>query len=499
VRLPLPAAWRAEHAIEEIPRFTGGVLNEPKYQAFRHDLLVASFHPGHRAQWTAHELCHGLVGFAYRPGATSLFHALAAWLAELLPVSLWYFFDEAELRRCGRHRGGGPLFRDYCEDCEEHALKGPRRADAERERQLTQGKRYLQRELAAIARSRRSGRPQGTRFATIDLAEDALRYTAAHARRLKAPAMERFVGQFFAPEQGHHGSLEALEARVLEVSAALTDGAPARAWRATGWDYAAQDIGYRLLGVRESAKGEVLRELDRIIDKLALNRTERGIEATIRAYGTLFGASQRRLPSSEDLFAVGYDLPRGFGRSQRQLADGVASACPRTWAALGKRRLAMAQAFCAADEPRRQPIGRRFAAFLSRVLPGPLADLAQLEAAITHAAPPDSLRLGLDPREARGTGLALARGVELVHLDYDVLELSGQRVVRARKLRRPHALLVLRSADREVDVLELSPELAERLERSRQKQLSRRDFEDDPDALEALISCGALVPTAYAE
>src|SRR5690349_7338010 len=107
-RVTLPATWLPEGATEPPLSFQGGVLAEPKYQAFRHDLLIASFHPGHRAQWTAHELCHALVGFAYRPGAPLLFHALGAWLAELLPVALWYFFDEAGLRKCERHEGQGP-------------------------------------------------------------------------------------------------------------------------------------------------------------------------------------------------------------------------------------------------------------------------------------------------------------------------------------------------------------------------------------------------------
>src|SRR5690242_19562992 len=79
-RLVPPRSWSAGEP-EELPRFVAGVLAEPKYQAFRHDFVIASFHPGHRPKWTAHELCHGLIGFAYRPDASLLFHALAAWLA----------------------------------------------------------------------------------------------------------------------------------------------------------------------------------------------------------------------------------------------------------------------------------------------------------------------------------------------------------------------------------------------------------------------------------
>ena len=77
--LPLPEAWvppdREDLTLP--PTWEDGVLAEAKYQSFRHDLALASFHPMHRAKWTAHELCHGLVGFGWRPGASTFFHATA--------------------------------------------------------------------------------------------------------------------------------------------------------------------------------------------------------------------------------------------------------------------------------------------------------------------------------------------------------------------------------------------------------------------------------------
>ena len=98
--LELPEEWSDDDPVE----WRGGTLPERKYQSFQHELAIASFHPSHRAKWGTHELCHGLVGFAWRPDATPLFHATAARLAELLPVALWYFFDEALLTRCPDHQ-----------------------------------------------------------------------------------------------------------------------------------------------------------------------------------------------------------------------------------------------------------------------------------------------------------------------------------------------------------------------------------------------------------
>ena len=114
VHLPVPDHWLPDDRADL--GGTGGHLVEHKYAHHRNDDLLGSFNPGHRAKWTAHELCHGLAGFAWRPGATPLFHALSARLSEVVPVALWYFFDEAGLRRCPDH--DGPLFGLYCPACE---------------------------------------------------------------------------------------------------------------------------------------------------------------------------------------------------------------------------------------------------------------------------------------------------------------------------------------------------------------------------------------------
>ncbi|HEX6242065.1 MAG TPA: hypothetical protein VFZ61_14245 [Polyangiales bacterium] len=505
-QLPTPAHWLPPEAPATPPRFSAGVLPESKYQAFRHDLLIASFHPSHRPQWTAHELCHALVGFAYRPGASTLFHVLAAWLAELVPVALWYFFDEADLRRCPRHAGGGPLFQTFCAACEREAERGPRPEDRQTVRTRREGRRFVQRELAAVVRSRRLGRPLGTRFATIDLAEDAVGYVAGHGPRLRAPEMERFSQTFFSARQGQHGSLEELEARVLALTEHLCGGAAPPVFRSTRWDYAAQDVGYRLLSVRGLAGPELALQLDALIDALAKQRSERGLSACIREYQALYADARRgrprqarTLPSPERLFGVGYALPQGFGCDAAQIEEGLDSACPTSFGGLAAReRTQLVRAFCAEDEAERAPIGRRFARFLARRRPGPYADLARVEAAITHVAAREPWVDCLDPFEARDATLQLAPGVEIVRLDHAVLGASARTLARAPKLRAPSALLVLRRTGSErVDVLELPWEQAQRLSESQQRPMQRRDFAMEETTLEDLLRAGVLAPTAY--
>jgi hypothetical protein len=498
--LPTPPTW-TDGAPHSQPRFVGGVLEEPKYQAFRHDSLVGSFHPGHRAKWTAHELCHALVGFAYRPDASLFFHALAAWLAELLPVALWYFFDEAGVRRCADHQYGGPVFQRHCEACEAAAARGARRLDADDEKRIAEGRAFVDRELAAIARSRRLGRPVGTLYASIDLASDGLAYAQAHGPRLRAAEMERFVAQFFAEGQGHHKSLDSLEERVLEVCEAIVGNKGAAPWQATRWDYVAQDLGYRLLSVRATseAHGPVL---DGIIDRLAKARSRAGVARCIREYRALHASTPARARSElvvpEALFAVGYALPERAGHALDQLAQGIASACPNGWAALGKRASECVQAFAEADAPERTPIGRRFARWFAQRENSGVADLVRLEAAITHVRARDAVAAQLDPNDAKGPEVRLANGVEVVRLSHDVAALSASQARRAKRAKKPRALLVTRAGDQDVDLIELPPSAADTLELAGERGVSREKLGLLPETVDELLAARWLAPVRYA-
>jgi hypothetical protein len=497
--MPLPPSWTDGQA-REPPHFVGGVLEEPKYQAFGHDLLVASFHPGHRAKWTAHELCHALVGFAYHPEASLLFHALAAWLAELMPVALWYFFDEAGVRRCADHQYGGPVFQRHCDACEEAARAGARRSTADDRKHVAEGRAFVDRELAAIARSRRLGRPRGALHASIDLASDGLAYAHAHGPRLRAPEMERFVAQFFAANQGHHASLDALEARVSEVCAALCGKKPAPPWQATRWDYTAQDVGYRLLALRSAATQHAA-ELDRMIDRLAGQRTRAGLVRTIRTYCALWSSepprARRDLLAPEQLFAVGYALPEAQGHALSQLCEGIASACPNAWEALGRTRVALAARFADEDLPERTPLGRRFARWLAQAQPGPVADLARLEAAITHVRARDALAVQLDPHEAADDRVRFSSGVEVVRLNHDVASLSAAEARKARRLPEVRVLLVARAGEQDVDLIELPEQVAARLEQAGEPGTPRTALGLSEETVDELLEARWIAPLRY--
>lgn len=199
----LPAGWLPEEIAEEhslSPEWERGVLAERKYQSFRHDQMLGGFNPGHRGKWSTHELCHGLVGFGYRIDPSPLFIATAGRLAELVPVVLWYFLDEIGLQRCPIHQGGGALFRVYCPDCER--LAGSARTSQPVEPLLQEAAAFMDRELAAVARSRRTGRPVPHQWATLNLCSDGLAYAHAHGGATALDGVSGLRGAIPDPGRG---------------------------------------------------------------------------------------------------------------------------------------------------------------------------------------------------------------------------------------------------------------------------------------------------------
>ena len=173
---------------EERPDLAGtaywsrGQRIEPKYAHFRYDSPLGSFHPSHRAKWTAHELCHGLVGFAWRPDKSRFFHHAAARLSEVLPVALWYFFDEVDVQRCPIHEHEGLLFGEHCPACEKAAHQPPRlKQDIDL---IAAGKAFVQKEIDAVFQSVTSGHLVENRYATLNLARDGAAWANAHFGRL---------------------------------------------------------------------------------------------------------------------------------------------------------------------------------------------------------------------------------------------------------------------------------------------------------------------------
>lgn len=372
--LPLPAAWVAEGGDPSLPEWVDGVLPEPKYASFRHDLPIGSHHPGHRAKWAAHELCHALVGFAWRPGATPLFHATAGRLAELVPVVLWYFLDEVGLRRCPRH--DGPLFRTFCPACEAAAAQGPTALRPERaERLLRHAEDFVRGELDALARTRSRGEPCPHVWGSLDLCSDGVAYAVAHGPRLDSPGFAAFAERYLVEgEGGWHRDLDALVDRSLAVLRHLAEGTPLAPLGGDRSTWVRQDLAARLLQAADGDPAAVAP----LWDALDADDPE-ALVATYADWADAHGA-----PHPGDTFGLGYAWA-GAGRAVDQIDEGLRTVVPTVMELADDAEVDLAEAFVAADRPRRVPLGLRFADWLDGQGAEVLGGLARYEAMLRAA------------------------------------------------------------------------------------------------------------------
>ncbi|MFK7929357.1 MAG: hypothetical protein AB8H79_14275 [Myxococcota bacterium] len=521
--LDLPEAWAPEHSPELAarPMWAGGVLGERKYQSFRHDQAIGGYHPGMRAKWATHELCHGLVGFAWHPGASPLFVATASRLAEMVPVVLWYFLDEAHLRRCPVHQNGGALYRRLCSECESAAGVAINPGDAET--WLEKGRLFVEAELRAVARTVAEQRPVPHVYGSLNLCSDGVAYASAHGPRIRSAAFEAFVDGFAVPGGGYERTLEALQERATDVLRSIVSDhelkplAPTPELGRHRWML--QDVGWRLLSLREDTDGEVYDALTAIVAPLAqaCQRTATsdgagedpaGAVAAVQGAFTAFQAlfEQVVLPEPSHLFALGYPVADGLPhRALDQVEDGVTQALPLTAGLLAQELRPLVERFAEADAPVRSPLGRRFAAFLTGGVAPELSALAHYEAALAHLEPadPDWVGLGAGPGPVR-----LCEGVVVLSVPVDVVELArnvdfGDVIWAEEQLQdvdgqpvpaRPTWVVLVRDARGEPQILDLDGDSAAAL----LALGPGATLAVDPHVRAALEQHGVIKPTRWA-
>ena len=490
VALEPPEEWMPPDRpdLGERPVWNGGVLPEGKYQNFRTDLMIGSFNPGHRAKWTAHELCHALVGFAWQKNASPFFHATAARLAELLPVAIYYFFDEAGLARCPDHTHSGPLFKTYCANCEMMAAKGPWEDDPLISRRLQEGVQFIERELEAVHLSIKKGRPISSPWGSLDLCSDGMAYAAAHGRRLSSEQFATFIQKFYPPGTGCHQTLESLEGRIRELTAAILGESEAEPWPVPRWAWICRDLGWRLLELSAQVDGPLVQELNILIDDLAANPSDTAVSRVLQAYDRLF--EEYELPEPGEIFAVGYMLPNGGGLSRDHISEGIASACPLTWDVLDlKAHPEVVDAFMTADRCERKPLGERFANWLSQSHPGFPADLARFEATVTHAPLPDMACLSLGPVGVGG--YRVNPGIQFLETTWKVMAHLDMMADEGEKDHPPH-LIIKRNANGETQIIHPEPEVAAYL-----KALQTGKEPPHLDKVQELAELGIIAPVSW--
>jgi len=503
--MPLPEEWEVPDAdLGPYPwssegGWRPGSLPETKFRSFRLDRRIGSFHPSHGGKWTVHELCHGLVGFGWRPSASPLWLATAARLAELVPVALWYFFDEAGAQRCPRHAGGGALFGATCLACERvgQSEQGPDfGTDPRMDRWLRQGRIYVEAEIDAAWRTLASGVPISNRYGTLDLCTDGLAYVRAHGPVLRSPVFGAWVERFCREDTGWHVDLESLVARARDVVAAVSGeglAPPLAAGRSKTGLWKLQDVGWRLLQLRVEVEGEAGAAIAAMVDRLAAavdeGDADSALSDVISEYTQLY--DEVELPLPEHLFAVGYPLPYGHGSAVEQLAAGLATTLPTTWQALGTDAMSVAAEWAADDPWDRRGIGDRFADWARDRLPLVLAERAALEAALVHVDAPDLAARALQGMDAQSTHRRRAAHVRVVKVTHDVAadpEFPGTD----QPLDAPAWLAVLHDVDGSREVLSLTERQGELLSSSALVDLATDDREQV-----VLDEAGLLAPLAW--
>jgi hypothetical protein len=349
--IPLPQSWvseRDQYAQGEV-HWNQGVLSELKYQSFRHDSAVCNFHPGQSSKWGAHELCHKLVGFAFKPNADILFHALAAWAAEVLPVTVYYFWDEVDSFKCPKHRDFSFMAATFCKSCEEKAeTQGHKR-----EEYVDLGWKFLNAQLAAIEASIQKNKLLPAPYMALDLADDAYYYTLSQFPRLTSDTYQDFV-KAAVPKQIYTESVEELILRIRNVAAAIMEQKKLASYGLSAKDWKVLDIGLRGLELSESIESN--EGFLKITNEFLQHKN---IDTYVAAYESF--SEDYDLPSSEEFFGVGYVVNKEHGYYSSQIVEGIKTLLPETFDSLKDQEL---QAFLEKDRANRQFLGERLKPFL---------------------------------------------------------------------------------------------------------------------------------------
>lgn len=427
---------------------------EPKYAHFRYDAPLGSFHPSHRSKWTTHELCHGLVGFAWRPEQSRFYHHAAARLSEVVPVALWYFFDEVDVHRCPLHRDEGLLFGELCADCERvshiaaHSTPNPALSEA--------GVEFVRQEVDAVFRSIESGHMIEHRHLTLNLAKDGAAWASAHYGRLNDPLYSWFRERFLGPQQGYFSSLEDLRDRVLTVTEHLAYGGSLKPWDAERSTWIAHDLADRMLTICAQCEGEAKEALKELINHLADHSSESGIEHAISGYQDLF--EDFYIPEPEACFGVGYQLPGGYGHHHETLKEGLETACPQSSRRLGERLKTMVRQFASQRPPVRRPLALEFSDHVAPELSPFERDLFIYESHMAHPKPIDFLteHFGKNAASKLRT-FTVSTDVSFIQLEYDIhAYINGVKTLETSEVPHPVNLVLRPTPEQDMIVVELS-------------------------------------------
>jgi len=318
-QLEPPGHWYLQQPAVGVAKWQAGILQENTYQAFRNDSVLASFHPGQSSKWGTHELLHKLVGFCWQPGQDLFFHTIANWLAEVLPVTQYYFYDEIRSAKCSRHKDYAFLPSSYCHECEKVAAISEASPRDEKFKEL--GLQFFALQINAIKDSICRRSISLAPYMNLDLAKDAQNYAKYNLYRLNSQDFQDYM-QYYPDNSQWTPTLEAFIEKVEMIHLALSEGKRPRLYQQKREDWVALDLLYRLTEL-----GALCDEsMSNSIDDMKALATNKSWDALVDLYNEL--EKEFVLPKSHDFFALGYQWHDSYGKSYRLLEQGVRSLAP---------------------------------------------------------------------------------------------------------------------------------------------------------------------------
>ena len=327
-QLPVPAEW--ENVVwKEKPIWEGGYLRESKYQSFRNDLRIGSFHPGHQSKWSTHELCHSICGFAWNNTFSFLDHCLAARLSELIPVIVFYFLDEINLNRCKDHLNNLWLKMPYCGACEKLISEKVTTSDNYKEKLIKEATYFFYKEFDAVIKSIKSKKIITHIYGHLDLANDSIYYVKAHEKRLNSKEFNQFVTYFkselhFASVDHFMEHLEVLFLNFINVF----ESNVTQEINLTNKDkvfWISQDLFWRVVEL-EKLFPKITKFSQKWVNDLSEKPTNSSISNLIEEYKII--EKENKLILSDNFFSVGYKLRGDVGYSKKMIKEGLLSASP---------------------------------------------------------------------------------------------------------------------------------------------------------------------------
>lgn len=316
-----PEIWKnpTRQDLEFHMQWVNGALSEYKYQSFRNDIRIGSFHPGHQSKWTTHELCHGIVGFAWNPEWNLFQHAISARLSELLPVVVFYFLDEMDTLRCSKHQFPN-IFYGYCQACEEIAGSGFSNDGNQMQYWADKADQFFKREIESIQQSLKLKQPNYHIAGGLNLMSDGLAYVSQQELRIQSQEYHDFIRMFYT-EFDMFNHIDDLMNHVQTVYEDMKVGRVKDYGFGPSERHKLKDMVWRLFELSVDSEIELKEDIFSIIDETSTKIKNDDISSILKKYIDL--STEWEIPDIEKIFGLGYEITNTVGYASNYVLDGI--------------------------------------------------------------------------------------------------------------------------------------------------------------------------------